>query len=130
MITVFHAICVGIFLLTSIVHMGMVCSGYLDHSIGSYCDKSVRLRLKKTLVVKRRIAVVNFFAIVAALYLYDRHNRYCEPGVYSMFSFLEYIVIVANIVYHLQACTDLGSYSINIVDLSSAHSIEGKKIIR
>lgn len=58
--------------------------------------------------------MINLVSIIAALYLYNRHNRYCELGVYSMFSFLEYIVIVANIVYHLQACTDLGDYTIKV----------------
>lgn len=72
----------------------------------------MKCNLNRTRLVKQKIAAVNFLAIVIALYLYDRHNRYCEPGVYSMFSFLEYIVIVANVVYHLQAYYDLSEHSI------------------
>lgn len=68
--------------------------------------------LNRTKIVKKRIAIINFIAIITALYLYDRHNRYCEPGVYSMFSLLEYVVIVANVVYHLQAFYDLDEHSI------------------
>lgn len=104
----FHATCVGIFLLTSIVHMTLVCTNYI---------KIENKRLIATNLVKKKIAIVNFAAIVFALYLYDRHNRYCEPGIYSMFSFLEYIVIIANIIYHLQAYYDLADYSIVITNL-------------
>lgn len=110
--------------------MGLVCSGYLDDSVNSYCDKPIRSKLKSTSAIKSRIAVVNFVAIVSALYLYDRHNRYCEPGVYSMFSLLEYIVIIANIIYHLQACIDLGDYSLvvsNLQTLPIESSDESKK---
>lgn len=107
----FHATCVGIFLLTSVVHMSLVCTGCVKPSKS---DEHIRLKLSGTKSVKKRITVINSLAIMTALYLYDRHNRYCEPGVYSMFSFLEYIVIVANVVYHLQAYYDLSDYSIVI----------------
>lgn len=104
----------------------MVCSGYMDGASSSNCDISIRSKLNGVRTVKQRIATVNFVAIVAALYLYDRHNRYCEPGVYSMFSLLEYVVIVANIVYHLQAYTDLGDYSIIVAP--QRFSPESKKL--
>lgn len=83
----------------------------------SQLSETTRKNFQSTRGTKRRIAIINFTAIVTALYLYDRHNRFCEPGVYSMFSFLEYIVIVANIIYHLQAYHDLGEYSILVARL-------------
>lgn len=107
----FHATCVGIFLLTSIVHMSLVSFGIIAPQTKTL-SLATRVSLSRTKLVKQKIAAVNFFAILTALYLYDRHNRYCEPGVYSMFSFLEYIVIVANVVYHLQAYYDLSEHSI------------------
>lgn len=94
--------------------MSLVCNDHVVPSKRATMNDTTKLMLKQTKVVKRRIAIVNFIAITTALYLYDRHNRYCEPGVYSAFSFLEYIVIVANIIYHLQAYYDLGEYSISI----------------
>lgn len=81
-----------------------------------------RQNLQETKIVKKKIAVINFTAIIAALYLYDRHNRLCEAGVYSMFSFLEYIVIVANIIYHLQAFYDLGDYSVIVASITENES--------
>lgn len=101
----------GVFLSTSVVHMALVCNNHV-RPVSSNLSEKTRLMLEMTKTVKRRIAILNFVTIVTALYLYDRHNRYCEPGVYSMFSFLEYIVIVANIIYHLQAYYDLHEYSI------------------
>lgn len=109
--TAFHATCVGIFLMTSIVQMTLVSTNYIRPSARGLSE-TTRQTLKTTQIVKRRYAILNFLTIVIALYLYDRHNRYCEPGVYSMFSFLEYIVIVLNITYHLEAYYDLGEYSI------------------
>lgn len=91
--------------------MAMVCTNIVDYRRPDV-PKSTKRNLNETQIVKKRIALVNFTAIIAALYLYNRHNLYCESGVYSMFSFLEYIVIVANIVYHLQAYYDLSEYSI------------------
>lgn len=119
----FHAGCVGIFLLTSIIHMTLVCTDYVnpDQSSNELSTKT-KNQISSTKLVKTKIAVVNFISIVTALYLYGRHNRYCEPGVYSLFSFLEYIVIVANVVYHLQAYYDLAEYSIIIANFGSKGS--------
>lgn len=111
--TAFHATCVGIFLLTSIIHMTLVCTDLVRSNVKGL-TLYTRQKLLETQIVKKRIAILNFIAIILALYLYDRHNRLCEPGVYSMFSFLEYIVIVANVVYHLQAYYDLSEYSIAV----------------
>lgn len=93
--------------------MFLVCFEIIE-PVRSMLTPRTKNNLAKTKPVKKRIAIVNFLAIVTALYLYDRHNTYCEPGVYSLFSFLEYIVIVANIIYHLQAFYDLEEYSISV----------------
>jgi len=108
--------------------MALVCNDYVKPSKLSNINESTIKKLERTKLVKKRIAAINFIAIVSALYLYDRHNRYCEPGVYSGFSFLEYIVIIANIIYHLQAYYDLEEYSIIVARLenSSPSSIKSK----
>lgn len=98
--------------------MALVCT---DCVAPNYEDLSdiTRQKLLATKTVKKRIAILNFLTIITALYLYDRHNRYCEPGVYSLFSFLEYIVIVLNITYHLQAYYDLDEYSILVAKVGT-----------
>lgn len=95
--------------------MALVCTNHLDlNSLN--LDLETKQKLNETKIVKKKIAIINFTAIITALYLYERHNRYCEPGVYSLFSFLEYIVIVANIIYHLQAYHDLSNYSLVVAN--------------
>lgn len=99
--------------------MTIICADLVG-SDGKNLEPRTESKLIETKIVKKKIAIVNFTAIVAALYLYDRHNRFCEPGVYSLFSFLEYIVIVANIIYHLQAYHDLADYSVIIANFTVA----------
>lgn len=93
--------------------MFLICFDVIE-PVRSLLTVRTKRNLATTKPTKTRIAIVNFAAIITALYLYDRHNRYCEPGVYSLFSLLEYIVIVTNIIYHLQAYHDLEEYSIFI----------------
>lgn len=104
-------------MLTSVLHMGLVVLEHVDHCNQ---DSAIVRKLNATKLVKKRIAIVNFSAIVSALYLYDRHNRYCEPGVYSMFSLLEYVTITANVIYHLQAYHDLADYTIYVGQCNGA----------
>lgn len=103
--------------------MALVCNNHVRPNLTNLSENT-RHMLNMTKTVKRRIAILNFVTIVTALYLYDRHNRYCEPGVYSMFSFLEYIVIVANIIYHLQAYYDLHEYSILVARVGNSSITE------
>lgn len=104
--------------MTSIVHMALVCTDCISPDLTALSDTTRRM-LRTTKLVKKKIAILNFITISAALYLYDRHNRYCETGIYSMFSFLEYIVIVLNITFHLQAYYDLAEYSLLVARIAS-----------
>lgn len=67
--------------------------------------------------VKIRLAIVNCISVVFALYMYMRHNRYCESGAYTLFAFSEYVVITTNIIYHLQAYNDLGDFNLLVKDI-------------
>ena len=41
-------------------------------------------------------------------YFYYRHNEFCEPYVYSLFSLCEYVMVGANMWFHSTASNDLG----------------------
>ena len=50
--------------------------------------------------LKKRMVQANCGCVLIAMYLYYRHNRYCEPGMYSIFSIFEYGVVLTNMGYH------------------------------
>lgn len=59
----------------------------------TYRDKiSFRLRLG--------FAIAHFCIFFLSLYLYWRHNTFCEPYMYSWYSLCEYLVVLTNIAFH------------------------------
>lgn len=44
--------------------------------------------------------LINISSFFISMYFYYRHNRFCEPYIYSMYSLFEYCVVLTNIVYH------------------------------
>ncbi|TRY72728.1 hypothetical protein TCAL_00266 [Tigriopus californicus] len=59
-----------------------------------------------SLFLKKSIMSVNLATIVLSLYFYYRHNTYCEPGVYSLFSICEYVIVLTNMGYHFTSYYD------------------------
>jgi len=102
-----HTFCFGLFLFFSAVYLAF--SFYLFSSCristGSHFDR-------QSLHYKRVLLVTNFSAILVSMYCYWRHNTYCEPGMYSIFSLFEYTVILSNMAYHFTSYYDF--YHINI----------------
>jgi len=68
---------------------------------------------RKSLRMKWRLTVVNIGSAVGSVIVYYRHSTYCEPGVYSLFAFLEYIVVLSNMGFHLSTYWDF--YDRNLV---------------
>merc|ERR1712141_33942 len=56
--------------------------------------------------LKKRMVQANCGCVLIAMYLYYRHNRYCEPGMYSIFSIFEYGVVLTNMGYHWTSYCD------------------------
>lgn len=57
-------------------------------------SRSIILRMK------RRMLSVNVGSLLMCAYLFYRHNTYCEPFVFSVFAFFEYVFVLSNIAFH------------------------------
>lgn len=67
----------------------------------------VTYKEKYSVKLKWRALVVNIMSFSLAAHFFLRHNRLCEPYVYSMFGFSEYIFVISNITFHLTTVYDL-----------------------
>lgn len=80
-------------------------------------------RVKEKLSYQYKLKVFSFYlgSFLISLYFYVRHNRYCEPYIYSFFSFCEYLTVLANIGYHMIIFHDLSlfdsGYKITLLEL-------------
>ncbi|KAI0212481.1 Post-GPI attachment to proteins factor 2 [Lamellibrachia satsuma] len=91
-----------VFMMTSEVYMLCSCILYKwSHMYQTFSPmerKSFRLKLS--------LMVFNVSCFLLAIYFFFRHNTYCEPGVYTMFAFLEYMVVLSNIAFHATFITN------------------------
>ncbi|XP_076070064.1 acyltransferase PGAP2-like isoform X2 [Mytilus galloprovincialis] len=69
---------------------------------------------KKSFHYKIALFLFNISCFFIAIYLYLRHNSYCEAGVYSQFAFMEYLVVLSNIAYHWTMCLDFDDYVLGL----------------
>ena len=56
------------------------------------------------------------------MYFYWRHNAHCEPGMYSIFSVFEYMVVLSNMGYHFTSYYDFyqTTFVLGQIDFSSS----------
>ncbi|PIK34743.1 putative post-GPI attachment to proteins factor 2 [Apostichopus japonicus] len=60
---------------------------------------------------------------VTAMGFYYLHNAYCRPGVYTIFAFLEYIIVLSNIAYHVCVSLDFSDREIRFGVIQSKNSL-------
>ena len=98
-----HKICFGGFILSSIVNMWLtyhlMFRGWKQAKAGNQ-EHPNHKSVENSLILKNRILKANMIAIPGLIYFYWRHNTYCEPYIYSMFCFVEYIIVLMNVSYH------------------------------
>lgn len=96
-----HAFCFTSFLITSLLYMVLSC--FLLKFRRKYPPTNLESR---TLKWKFQCLAINMLCFFVAGYFFVRHNKYCEPGVYSLFALFEYGVVLTNMGFHILAVWD------------------------
>ncbi|XP_011499891.1 PREDICTED: post-GPI attachment to proteins factor 2-like isoform X2 [Ceratosolen solmsi marchali] len=114
---VLHKISFITFLLMSLMYM------VISYIIAKNCRNTTKdIHNSTSIKWKFNSMVLNISAVMLACYFFYRHNKYCEPFVYSMFALAEYIVVITNMAFHVTAAYDFAGWKILI-------STNGLKII-
>ncbi|XP_053612361.1 post-GPI attachment to proteins factor 2 [Plodia interpunctella] len=115
----YHEKCFKTFIASSLFYMILICI------LLTKCRRRPNISSieKYSLKLKWRLFFINASTFAMAAYFFLRHNSLCEPYVYSIFSFSEYMVVVSNILYHFTTVYDLHSHFISI----SRHGISIEK---
>ncbi|XP_072040518.1 post-GPI attachment to proteins factor 2-like [Amphiura filiformis] len=96
------------FQVCSMVFMLLMCIVYSWASGRLPGSSSKTLWERRSLQLKILTFLINLSCFLIAVYFYFRHNAYCEPGVYSLFAFFEYLVVLSNIGFHATVTYDFG----------------------
>jgi len=113
-----HILATGAFLVTSGLHMALSCHLVRQNSSsGLFKMGRNHYLLRKSLHYKQVLLMTHLSSIAISLYFYWRHNAYCEPGIYSVFSLCEYVVILSNLGYHATSYYDYYHVTINLSSL-------------
>ena len=105
----FHKYSFGGFIFSSLIYQATTC--FLFRQLGnvSYSAKNYYSLKRKLLLF-----VGNLFSFFVCIYFFWRHNKYCEPGVYSLFALFEYLVVLTNISFHGTAAVDFRDTVVDI----------------
>ncbi|XP_060084299.1 post-GPI attachment to proteins factor 2-like [Ylistrum balloti] len=95
------------FMVTSLVYMLVSCILFKWGRTANGVQMSI---IEKTSYkYKVGLFLFNITSFLIAVYLFIRHNAYCEPGIYSQFALCEYMVVVFNVLFHGTAILDFKS---------------------
>ncbi|KAL7304880.1 hypothetical protein TKK_0002685 [Trichogramma kaykai] len=104
-----HKLSFMIFLFTSFIYMNV------SYIIATMCRSTTReVHDIISLKWKLRALISNLAGIILACYFFYRHNKYCEPFVYSLFALAEYLVVLTNMGFHVTAAYDFAGRSVLI----------------
>jgi hypothetical protein len=84
--------------------------------IAFYCARKPLQSSERNWFARRLFfALAHATLFLVALRLYFRHKKYCEPGMYSWFALCEWLVVAANIAFHMGFLWEYRSISAQIV---------------
>eukprot|EP00123_Amoebidium_parasiticum_P006631 comp17541_c1_seq1/m.17107 comp17541_c1_seq1/g.17107 ORF comp17541_c1_seq1/g.17107 comp17541_c1_seq1/m.17107 type:complete len:250 (-) comp17541_c1_seq1:363-1112(-) len=103
-----HVAAFTTFITSSQLHMGLLAYLYKLSKGGMMIEEEHRSYRWKLQCLQ-----VNVTVMALACYLYYRHNTYCEPYMYSLFSSCEWTVVFSNIWYHYSAVLDFADCNLS-----------------
>ncbi|KAL4608524.1 hypothetical protein GN956_G24504 [Arapaima gigas] len=68
--------------------------------------------------LKNRLFGLNVIFCLFAAYFFRRHNKYCEPGVYTLFALCEYLVVLSNMAFNVTAYWDFRNKELMVSTVS------------
>ena len=97
-IFVLHAAAFLVFIVTSLLSMTMVTFYIKDRSYGG---------------TERNIVTISWLSVILAFYFYHRHNKYCEPYIYTGFAMCEYLVVGSNMAWHSLTVSQFSGWKVD-----------------
>ncbi|KAJ8256470.1 hypothetical protein COCON_G00186220 [Conger conger] len=94
---------------SALIHMLITC--LLWRAIKMY---SMSHELLKSYWWKKRLCVSSVILCAAASGFYWKHNKFCEPGIYTLFALCEYLMVFCNMAFHLTAFWDFGHTDVTL----------------
>uniref|UniRef100_A0A0P4WA80 CWH43-like N-terminal domain-containing protein n=2 Tax=Scylla TaxID=6760 RepID=A0A0P4WA80_SCYOL len=112
-----HKVSFILFMVCSELYMVLTCL-LLKENKSKLTNSLERLAYLK----KKQLMAANLTSFFVALYFFYRHNKYCEPGMYSVFAFMEYLVVLTNMGFHMTAYYDFHHHELVVAEWKTASS--------
>ncbi|XP_067663213.1 post-GPI attachment to proteins factor 2-like isoform X2 [Haliotis asinina] len=115
-----------LFMVCSLIYM--LLTTYVFSWGRSANGRSILHTERKSLRHKGSLFLFNISIFMFAVYLFFRHNAYCEPYVYTGFAACEYLTVLTNIAFHSTAVFDFEDFNLVLAQRDMVNKLERKHI--